>query len=111
LLGIGGAGIATGAVTGFMALGVRSDLDKECENRTCKPILESDVGRYQKDIDRYRLLGTISGVSLAAGVAAAATGGVLLLLGGREREKAPETATIQAVPYLGMGELGLLGRF
>jgi hypothetical protein len=111
LLGVGGVGIATGVVTGSMALGVRSDLDKECVNRTCKPAVEADVERYQKDIDRYRLLGTVSGVSLAAGVAAAATGGVLFWLGNREREKPPEATAIQAVPYLGVGELGLIGRF
>src|SRR6187549_206060 len=61
LLGVGGVGIVTGAVTGSMALGLRSDLDKECANRTCKPAVEADVERYQKDIDRYRLLGTVSG--------------------------------------------------
>jgi ubiquitin len=109
LLGIGGAGIATGAVTGFMALGVRSDLDKECAHRTCKPTVESDAARYQKDIDRYRVLGTVSGVSFGAGVAAAAAGGVLLWLGGHE--KAPEKAGFQAAPYLGAGELGMVGRF
>jgi hypothetical protein len=111
LLGIGGAGIATGAITGMMALGVRSDLDKECVDRVCKAMVESDATRYQKDIDRYRVLGTVSGVSFAAGIAAAATGGVLYWLGGREREKAPEAGAVRITPYFAASELGLAGRF
>jgi hypothetical protein len=114
LLGIGGAGLITGTVTGVLALGVRSDLNKQCVNRVCTPLVESDATRYQHDIDRYRLLGTISGVSFAAGAAAAATGGVLWWLGrSQARESEPAEAAFRSLPlpYVGAGEVGIVGRF
>lgn len=114
LLGIGGAGLITGTVTGVMALGVRSHLNEQCVKRVCTPLVQSDAQRYQHDIDRYRLLGTISGVSFAAGAAAAATGGVLWWLGRRqEREGAPAKAAFHSLPlpYVSVGEVGVVGRF
>lgn len=111
MLGIGGAGLVTGAITGGMALKVRSQLNEECADRTCRPLVESDATRFQNDIDRYRLLGTVSGVSFGAGIAAAATGGVLLWLGSREREKSSDGAWLHATPYVGASEVGLSGRF
>jgi len=111
MLGIGGAGLATGAITGGMALGLRSKLNEDCLHSVCHPLLDSEAKRYQKDIDRYRLLGTVSGVAFGAGVAAAATGGVLLWLGSRNREKGSESAGLQATPYVSAQELGLFGRF
>jgi hypothetical protein len=111
LLGIGGAGLATGTVTGLMALGVRSDLDRECPDHECHPLVEADAARYQKDIDRYRLLGTVSGVSFAAGFAAAATGAVLLWLGGGDGEEAAPAAAFRAAPFVSLGEAGVRGSF
>ena len=111
LLGIGGAGLVTGAVTGGLALGLRSKLNEDCTDGVCHPQLESQAKRYQKDIDRYRLLGTVSGVSFGAGVAAAATGGVLLWRNGRDREKDSAGNGLSATPYVSGDEIGVFGRF
>ena len=111
MLGIGGAGLVTGAVTGGLALGLRSKLNEDCTDGVCHPQLEIQAKRYQKDIDRYRLLGTVSGVSFGAGVAAAATGGVLLWLNGRDREKDSAGNGLSATPYVSGDEIGVFGRF
>jgi hypothetical protein len=111
MLGIGGAGLVTGAVTGGMALGLRSKLNKDCTDGVCHPELDSQAKRYQKDIDRYRLLGTVSGVGFGAGVAAAATGGVLLWLNSRDREQGSASAGLHATPYLSSDEIGVFGHF
>jgi hypothetical protein len=70
--GVGGAGIAVGAVTGILALGKRSNLKDQCSGSSC-PASSS------KDVDSYHLYGTISGIGWGLGLAGAVTGVVLLL--------------------------------
>ncbi len=77
-LGVGGAGLIAGGITGILAMGRNSDLEKACPGGQCP---ESSRG----DLDSYRKLGTISTVGfIVGGVGAAA--GVTLLLTSRNAE-------------------------
>ena len=73
-LGVGGAGLALGGVTGVLALGKRSSIDDSpnCRGDECLPAERSLA-------DSYNSLRTWSSVGLIAGGALAATGVVLLL--------------------------------
>jgi hypothetical protein len=73
-LGVGGAGLALGGVTGAMALGKRSSIDdsEHCDGDRC---LEAE----RPLADSYNSLRTWSSVGFIAGGALAATGIVLLL--------------------------------
>ncbi len=72
-IGVGGAGLVVGAVTGFLVASRHSDLKSSCNERD-----ECDPAR-QSDIDSYNSLRPISTVSLIAGGVLAATGVTLLL--------------------------------
>jgi hypothetical protein len=99
--GVGGAGLVVGSVTGIMALNLHSELSPKCPGNSCPPDLQSDV-------NRYHTLGTISGIGFGVAVAGAATGAVLLVTGA-----ANEHASKRAVlwPVVGLGEIGMAGRF
>jgi hypothetical protein len=83
LLSAGGAALVAGAITGFMALNVRSDLEHACNGEVCVPMNESEYADYSQQRDKYRALGTASGVALALGAGATLAGGALLLFGGK----------------------------
>jgi len=72
-LGVGALGLGIGTYTGLSALHHKSSLDSAC-NPTC-PRSSAD------DIDSFRSNRTISYVSFGVGIAAVATGVVLLTLG------------------------------
>ena len=72
-LGVGALGIGIGTYTGIVALNRKSELDSVC-NPNCPP---SSAG----DIDSFRSNRTISYVSFGVGIASAATGVALLVLG------------------------------
>jgi hypothetical protein len=102
-LGLGGAGLVVGAVTGALFLGKRSDLSSKCPDPSNCP--EPQL------IDEYNRYGTISGVSFGLGVAASAVG-VWLLVSRRGAEGPPETPkAVAVVPYVSVGQLGLIGAF
>ncbi len=73
-LGIGGAGLVVGAVTGGLAIDKRSSLESACDNKQCAPDLHGDV-------DTYGTLRIVSGVGLIAGGVLAAAGIVLVVVG------------------------------
>ena len=105
MLGIGGAALIAGSVTGVLALGKHSDLQKICKGDSCP-------SSAKKDIDSYHLLGTISGVSLAVGVVSVGTGIVLLATGHKSSSDAPpSTAKLHVEPLIGLGMLGATGTF
>nr|AYC79505.1 hypothetical protein [uncultured bacterium] len=100
VLGVGAAGLVTGAVTGFLALGKHSDLENSCPNNTC-------TSAQQSDIDSFHTMGTISTIGFIAGLVGVGAGTVLILT-------APKTTTAQGpsvTPYVGLGTLGAVGRF
>jgi hypothetical protein len=110
VLGVGGLGIVAGAVTGALALGARSDLESQCPNGVCRPTSRLELQEHENDVDEYRLWGTLSGVSFAVGLAAAATGMTILLVGsGDDSSGAAPKSKVAA--YAGPGEIGVVGAF
>jgi hypothetical protein len=106
-LGVGGAGLAVGAVTGIMALGVHSDLSESCPSGTCHPDNPDEAARMEDDLSEYHTLGTISGIGFGVGLAGAVTGVVLLFT-------APDVITTEdtasVTPVLGPGFVGIRGK-
>jgi hypothetical protein len=105
-LGVGGAGLAVGSVTGIMALGKHSDLADECPSSTCTPANAAEEARLEDELSEYRTLGTISGIGFAVGVAGIGTGLVLLLT--QPKTESPPTARI--TPLIGPGFVGVRGK-
>ncbi|HEX6766459.1 MAG TPA: hypothetical protein VF103_13295 [Polyangiaceae bacterium] len=104
-LGVGGAGLAVGAITGSMALAVHSDLSASCPSGKCKPESEAERKAYEDDVSRYHTLGTISGIGFGVGVAGVATGVVLLVT---SPSSPPKNASV--MPIVGPGFIGVRGR-
>jgi tetratricopeptide (TPR) repeat protein len=88
-LGIGAAGLAVFAVAGISAKSVHDDLEAECGEASC-----SDSA-HQNDASRGKTLQTVANVGLVVGLAGAA-GGALLLLVGRTPTDDHATATKSA---------------
>jgi hypothetical protein len=76
-LGVGGAGIALGAITGLMAMGKHSDLESQCPNSKCPQGVSGDV-------DSFQTLGTLSTVGFIVGGVGLAAGAVLWLTAPKE---------------------------
>jgi hypothetical protein len=114
LLSTGGAVAVAGAITGFMALGVRSDLERACSGGVCVPMNESEYADYSEKRDKYRALGTASGVLLAVGAGATLTGAALLLFTGKRspaEARPSEARAPRAALHLGLGSLFVRGDF
>jgi hypothetical protein len=86
LLSVGGVGLVTGAITGSLALQVHSDLNRSCPNRNCVPTQEAEYADFSAQRDKYRALGTASGVAFAVGAGAALGGAALLLFSGKSSQ-------------------------
>ena len=97
-LGIGGAALATSAVTGVLAIGKKSDLDDRCPNGACPP-------EAQSTHDSFLTLRTVSTIGFLAGVVGVGTGVTLLLTA----PKRPNRTGV--APTLGPGYVGLSGKF
>jgi hypothetical protein len=104
-LAVGGAGIATGAITGAIALGKRSDLDDNpaCKDGHCLPSVRGDV-------DSFRTMRTISSIGFIAGGVCAGAGVVLLLTGGSSSKRA-ERATPAMALRMAPGNVSVTGTF
>jgi len=100
LLGVGGAGIVTGGVTGVLALTTRSKLSGECPNDKCP-------GTAAGDLSSLKTLSWISTLGFAAGAVSAGVGVFLLV---RAPSDAPKTG-VRVVPVVGPGSVGLRGEF
>jgi hypothetical protein len=103
LLGVGGAGLVVGAITGGAALSQHSDLVKDCPGGHC-PKGSEDM--FQARVDKYKKMGTISTAGFVAGGALAATGVILMVVAPKPK---PQKAAI--TPVLGAGYLGMQGSF
>jgi len=98
VLGVGGAGLVLGGVAGVLAIGKKSDIDKNanCQNNQCLQS-EKDV------VGSYRTWRTVSSVGLIGGAVVAAAGVGLLLTAPKQPE---QTALV-----LGPGSITLSRRF
>jgi hypothetical protein len=110
LLSAGGVGIATGAVTGFLALGVRSDLKSSCSDGVCVPRNEAEYSALNDQRDRYRALGTASGVAFAVGLGATVTGLAVLVFGSRGATTGAQRSAAPRLAF-GAGTVSLAGEF
>lgn len=108
--GVGGVGLAVGAVTGLLAMGKAGDLDEKCgaDGKACP-------GDVQSDIDSYKTMGTISTIGFIAGGVGIAAGAVLWFTAPKETASAGSGhyATVKPSfqPYVGLGSAGVTGRF
>jgi hypothetical protein len=102
-IGVGGAGLAVGAITGAMAIGKHSDLASKCGSGPCP-------ADQQSNVDSYNTLGMVSTVGFIVGGVGAAAGVTLLLLQPKA-EAIPPAAGLHVVPVLGLGSVGAVGTF
>ncbi|MEP7122539.1 MAG: hypothetical protein ABJE95_16575 [Byssovorax sp.] len=97
-LGVGGAGLVLGAVTGGLAIGKHGDLATSCP-KGCPP-------SSQAELDSYHTLAALSTVGFILGGAGAAAGTILLLTAPKKSASEP-----RVTPVLGLGYLGAKGTF
>jgi PEGA domain-containing protein len=110
-LGVGGAGLLVGGITGFLALGKKSDL-KGCVDDKC-PSSQQDT------LDGAKSMATISTVGFAVGFVGVGVGVVLLLTGNSNNASlgAPKVAQrtplgrVHVEPWIGNQSAGLSGTF
>ncbi len=107
-LGVGGAGLLVGGVTGFLALGKKSDLDG-CQDKKCPSSEESTL-------DSAKSLATVSTVGFAVGFVGVGAGIVLLLTGNNSASASvarPKLAYhgVKVEPWFGGNSAGLNGTF
>ena len=110
-MGVGGAGLITGIITGVVAMGQHSSLQgNACANAGCG---SSDLASYKSSVSSYQTMGTVSTVSFIAGGVLAAGGVVLFLMAPKHQEGgAPPPATgLWVTPYVGLGSAGAAGTF
>ena len=99
-LGVGGAGLLFGTVTGIIVLSKRSNLDDDgCVNHQC-------YTEQKNDVDAYNSMRTLSTVGFVVGVVGAAAGATLLLTAPEPGAPGPEVHA-----WLGVGSAGVGGRF
>lgn len=98
-IGVGGAALIAGAVTGALALGRESELSSVCPNAQCPPT-------QQSAIDGYQTLRVVAMSTLIGGGVLAVAGTILVLTG---RPAPRHEASIQ--PVIGPGYLGATGSF
>jgi hypothetical protein len=109
-LGVGGAGLVVGGVTGFLALGKKSDL-KGCVDTKC-PSSQQDT------LDGAKSMATISTVGFAVGFVGVGVGVVLLLTGNSSASANASKSTpklakhgVSVEPWIGTQSAGLSGTF
>lgn len=111
-LGVGGAGLVVGGITGFLALGEKSDLDG-CVGDRC-PSSERDT------LDSAKSMATVSTVGFAVGFVGVGVGVVLLLTGNDSRNaalveprlaRAERRSDLHVEPWIGNDAAGLRGTF
>jgi hypothetical protein len=111
-LGVGGAGMIVGGITGFLALGKKSDLEG-CVGSKC-PSSQKDT------LDSAKTMATVSTVGFAVGFVGVGAGVVLLLTGGGSSDSATVSAPkvakhraggVQVQPWFGAEAAGVQGTF
>jgi hypothetical protein len=110
LLGVGSAGILVGAVTGGLALQKHTDL----EAAGCTP--EGCPASQQEALASYHTMGTVSTVGFITGGVGVAAGLVLVLTAPKSPKKSDTKSALAPLapsvrPYIGAGEIGVIGRF
>jgi hypothetical protein len=101
-LGVGGASLVVGAITGGLALSKHASIEANCAGGHCPSGSELT---NQPLINSYDTMGTVSTATFIAGGALAVTGIILVVTAPRSVQRASIT------PFIGAGYGGLQGRF
>src|SRR5262249_49581768 len=99
--GVGGAGVAIGAITGGVFVGKAGPLKARCPDARCPP-------DAQHDLDSTRALGNAATAGLVLGAAGLVTGAVLFFV---RPPRPPPTQTVALKPWAGLGSAGVMGSF
>jgi hypothetical protein len=103
-LGVGGAFLIEGVITGVLAISKHSDLAKVCTNG-CPPADSSELSSYQT-------MGTLSTVGFIVGAIGVAGGTVLLLTAPSSASASPPApSALRVTPFIGFGSAGAVGTF
>jgi hypothetical protein len=114
-LGLGGAGLVVGGVTGLVAYNRHQDLVALCEDRSQMPChVNDDINgtkhaaalKYDREMRKFATAATIGFI---AGGALAATGLILLITAPDDPGKPAQALRLQ--PYVGVGTIGAVGTF
>jgi hypothetical protein len=105
VMGIGGVGLVTGAITGALAVGDHSTLATACKGGC--PSTESG------ELSSYHTVGGVSTVAFIVGGVGVAAGAVLLLVQPKVSVGAPPPPAtgLHVTPVIGPGSLGVIGTF
>lgn len=101
LLGVGGAALVTGGITGVLTFTTQSDLAQKCPNHICGP-------ESHDELSMANTLGLVSTISFIAG-GVLATAGIIMVIVGKPSAAKEEHARV--VPWIGPGSAGLVGTF
>jgi hypothetical protein len=105
-MGLGGAGLLTGIITGLVVVGQHGSLQSNaCAKGGCQA---SSLSSYQSSVDSYNTMGTVSTVSFIAGAVLGA-GGAVLFFTAPKREATSQGLWV--TPYVGIGSAGATGTF
>jgi hypothetical protein len=112
-LGVGGAGLIVGGITGFLALGKKGDL-KGCVDNRCP-------SNQQSTLDSAKSMATVSTVGFSVGVVGVGLGVILLLTGNNSGNQAGQSGAnvakvepprgVHVEPWIGAQSAGLSGSF
>jgi hypothetical protein len=103
LLGVGGAGLLFGGVTGLLAISKEGSLNCDANNR-CPPSEKSKL-------DSAESFALMSNIGFGLGLVSAGTGLVLLLVDSGSPPAQTEADSARLEPQLGLGWVGFSGRF
>jgi hypothetical protein len=107
-LGVAGAGVATGTVTGLIVLlSKKSTLQNECTNNVCGP---SSYG----DLDSANTLSIVSDIAFVVGGAGAAVAIASLIIGHDQTSEPASPAAaahLRVAPWFGPAAAGVTGSF
>jgi hypothetical protein len=104
-VGLGGALLIAGGVTGIMAIGKEKSLEENCPNKgSCDPA-------YQDDLDSGETLATMSTVFSIAGAAIGVGGVVLILTDTTPGAEKAASARPSLAAVVGPGSLAVRGAF
>lgn len=99
-LGVGGAGLVVGTITGIVAVGKKGTLDDNCASKVCPPAEESSL-------DSAKTMATVSTIGFGVGIVGLAVGGYLWFTAPSSKSANKPSVT----PVVGLGSVGLTGRF